>query len=59
MAEAQGERRKFQEAAERLEKINADVEKKTISDVEQVAATIGSVSTLISAAEKVLSIAIV
>ena len=50
--------RKFQEAAERLEKVNADVEE-TISDVEQVAVTIGSVSTLISAAEKVLPIAIV
>ena len=50
--------KKFQDAAERLEKVNTDVEE-TIADVEQVSATIGSVTTLISAAERVLSIAIV
>lgn len=48
----------FQNAAERLKKVNADLEQ-TISDVEKVAATIESITTLISAAEKLLAIGIV
>lgn len=49
--------KKFQEAAARLEKVNDELET-TIANVEKVAATIAAITSLISSAEKLLSIGI-